>query len=134
MAGEWASASTRSPEILLRIDNRGVALLEVLVAVAILGVAAISLIELVAAGTTAVTAARKRERELADEERLLAAYTLLTRGDLDRRLGERTVGPYILNVQRPEATLYRVALRRSSAPALEDLVTVVYRPEPAHAR
>jgi len=112
--------------------ERGVALLEVLAAVTILGAAGIGFLELVAAGTRAVSAARVRERELADEERLLAAYTLLARGDLDRRLGRRVVGPYVADVQRPERALYRIALIRSDAPEVEDLVTVVYRPEAAH--
>jgi type II secretory pathway pseudopilin PulG len=111
--------------------ERGVALLEVLAAVVILGAAGLALVELIAAGTRAVTAARARERELADEERLLAAYTLLARADLDRRLGRREVGHYFADVQRPERTLYRIALIRSQAPEVEDLVTVVYRPEPA---
>lgn len=110
--------------------ERGVALLEVLAAVAILGVAGIGFVELVAAGTRAVSGARVRERELADEERLLAAYTLLARADLDRRLGRREVGPYFADVQRPERTLYRIALIRRTAPDIEDLVTVVHRPEP----
>lgn len=113
--------------------ERGVALLEVLVAVAMLGVAGIGLLELVGAGTRAVAAARVRERELADQERLLAAYTLLARADLDRRLGRREVGPYFADVQRPERTLYRIALVRKTAPDIEDVVTVVYRPEPARA-
>ncbi|MGH7537681.1 MAG: type IV pilus modification PilV family protein [Gemmatimonadales bacterium] len=113
--------------------ERGVALLEVLVAVAILGVAGIGLLELVGAGTRAVAEARVRERELADEERLLAAYTLLARGDLDRRLGRRMVGPYIADVQRPERTLYRIALIRTETADVEDLVTVVYRPDPPRA-
>jgi len=112
--------------------ERGVALLEVLAAVVILGVAGLALLELVAAGTRAVSAARARERELADEERLLAAYTLLARADLDRRLGRRAVGPYVADVQRPERTLYRIALIRSETADVEDLVTVVYRPEAAH--
>jgi type II secretory pathway component PulJ len=113
--------------------ERGVALLEVLVALVILATAAIALVELVDAGTRAVTEARVRERELADEDRLLSAYTLLARPDLDRRLGTRDVGPYRVNVQRPEASLYRVALSRAEAPDVEDLVTVVFRQEPAHA-
>lgn len=113
--------------------ERGVALLEVLVAVLILTVAGLSLVELVGAGTRAIGTSRQRERELADEERLLTAYTLLTRSDLDRRLGDRTVGPYVTNVQRPEATLYRIAITRQGTLEVEDLVTVVYRPEPARA-
>jgi type II secretory pathway component PulJ len=112
--------------------ERGVALLEVLVALVILATAAIALLELVDAGTRAVTAARVRERQL-DEDRLLSAYSLLARSDLDRRLGTRDVGPYRVNVQRPEPTLYRVALSREQAPEIEDLVTVVFRQEQGHA-
>jgi prepilin-type N-terminal cleavage/methylation domain-containing protein len=109
--------------------ERGVALLEVLAAVAILGVAATGFIALVAAGMQATVAAQHRERDLADEERLLAAYTLLARKDLDRRLGSRAVGSYIMNVQRPERTLYRIAIALERSPQVEDLVTVVYRME-----
>jgi hypothetical protein len=104
-------------------------LLEVLVAILILTVSGLSFVDLVGAGTRAVATARARERELADEERLLAAYTLLTRGDLDRRIGRREVGPYLADVQRPERTLYRIALLRRTTPEVEDLVTVVYRRE-----
>ena len=113
--------------------ERGVALLEVLVALVILATAAIALLELVDAGTRAVAEARVRERELVDEDRLLSAYTLLARSDLDRRLGIRDVGPYRVNVQRPEPTLYRVALSRKQASEVEDLVTVVFRQEPTRA-
>jgi type II secretory pathway component PulJ len=116
----------------MRATERGVALLEVLAAVAILSVAGLGFVDLVAAGTRAVSLARARERELADEDRLLTAYTLLARTDLDRRIGERHVGPYLLTVARPERTLYRIALARADA-GVEDLVTVVYRPEPARA-
>jgi len=117
----------------VRTNSRGIALLEVLAALMILGVASLSLIDLVSAGTRAVVAARSRERELADEERLLSAYTLLARSDLDRRIGVREVGPYHVNVQRPEPTLYRIALSRAEAVEVEDLVTVVFRSEPSRA-
>lgn len=117
----------------MRAGERGVALLEVLVAVLILSVAGLGFVDLVGAGTRAVGTARARERELADEERLLAAYTLLSRGDLDRRLGRRDVGPYVVNVERPERVLYRIALARNEFLAVEDLVTVVYRAEPLRA-
>lgn len=117
----------------MRNNERGVALLEVLAALLILSLAGLRLLELVTVGTRAVALSRVRERELADEERLLAAYTLLARGDLDRRIGLRTVGPYLADVQRPERTLYRIALARQVAPDVEDLVTIVYRPEPPRA-
>lgn len=109
--------------------ERGVALLEVLAAVVILGIAGLALVELVVGGTRAATVARERERELADEERLLAAWSLLRREELDQRIGERTVGPYVVRVQRPERGLYRIAIERKEAPGTEELVTVVYRAE-----
>lgn len=107
--------------------ERGVTLLEVLAAVVILGVAGLGLVELVTGGTRAIAAAREREQELADEERLLAAWSLLTARELDQRLGWRDAGPYRVGVQRPERGLYRIAIARAHAPEVEELVTVVYR-------
>jgi len=118
----------------VRRAERGVALLEVLAATVILTVAGLALVELVSGATRALTVAVAREKELADEERLLAAYTLLGRRDLDQRLGVREVGPYAVSVQRPERTLYRIALVRVTSPSVEDLVTVVHRPEPTDAQ
>jgi hypothetical protein len=114
--------------------DRGVALLEVLAAVAILGVAGLALVELVAGGTRAVAVAREREGELADEERLLAAWTLLKREELDQRIGERPVGPYVVRVQRAERGLYRIGIARKEAAGVEDVVTVVWRREATSAR
>jgi prepilin-type N-terminal cleavage/methylation domain-containing protein len=111
----------------VRGRERGVALIEVLAAVAILGVAGLAFVELVSAGTRAERGSRVRERELADEERLLAAWTLLKREELDQRIGERSVGPYVIRVQRAERGLYRLAIERRAAPGVEDLITVVYR-------
>lgn len=109
------------------VGKKGVALLDVLAAIVILGVAGLGLVELVAGGTQAVAVARQREHELADEERLLAAWSLLKREELDQRIGERAVGRYVARVQRPERGLYRIAIERKEAPGVEDLVTVVYR-------
>ena len=113
----------------MRPNEHGVALLEVLAATAILGIAGLGLLELATANVQAVRGAGERERAFADAERLVTAYALLTREDLDRRLGQREVGPYVLEVQRPERPLYRVDLRRREAPEVEVLVTVLYRPE-----
>lgn len=112
----------------MRTASRGVALLEVLAALAILGTAGLALIEVVSGGTRAVAEARLRETEQGDEDRLLAAYSLLVRQDLDHRLGRHDVGNYFVEVQRPERALYRISLGRITAPQVEDLVTVVYRP------
>ena len=106
-------------------SERGVILLEVLAAVTIIGLAGLALTELTTAGLRATEEARVREREVADADRLLTAYTLLNRPELDQRLGNRTVGPYVVNIQRPERSLYRIAVG--------DLITVVYRSDSTNA-
>lgn len=110
-------------------NSRGVVLLEVLVAVVVLAMAGIGLVELVGSGLQAARRARQRETTLATEERLLAALTLLNRKELDQRIGRWQIGEFIADVQRPERTLYRVALLQEQSPQVEDLVTVVYRAE-----
>jgi type II secretory pathway component PulJ len=112
--------------------SRGVALLEVLVALALLSATGLALAELVGAGLRSEQDSRSRERTLATEERVFAALSLLARGDLDRRLGRHRLGEFIVNVERPEPTLYRVALADALAPDVEALVTVVYRRDGAY--
>jgi len=104
-------------------------LLEMLVAVVILATAGIGLVELVGSALHAERDARLREGTLATEERLLSALTLLNRQELDQRIGQRQIGEFIVDVQRPEPPLYRVALLQRQSPQVEDLVTVVYRAE-----
>src|SRR6266571_4594868 len=107
----------------------GFTLLEVLVAVAILSASGLALVGLVSAGLKAERDARERERTLATEDRLLTALTLLKREELDRRLGRHPLSEFVVDVERPERTLYRIALAQARSPEVEDLVTVVYRRE-----
>ncbi|HYL55357.1 MAG TPA: type II secretion system protein [Gemmatimonadales bacterium] len=109
--------------------ERGVALLETLVALAILSGAGIALLDLVTGGLRAERQARELERVLAVEDRVLMALTLLSREELDRRLGRRPIGELVVDVERPEPTLYRIAVLQAPSPETEDLVTVVYRRE-----
>lgn len=95
----------------------------------ILAMAGIGLVEVVGAGLRAERDARERERMLAAEERVLAAMTLLNRNELDQRIGRRQIGEFVVDVQRPERTLYRIALLQEQSPHVEDLVTLVYRRE-----
>ena len=98
-------------------DERGIALLEALVALAILSTAGVAFVGL---GRAAVEA-----------DRFLTATTLLRRQELDERLGHHEVGEFVVHIQRPEPTLYRLAIAETVAPEVELLVTVVYRPLPA---
>ena len=117
----------------MRHSSRGVVLLEVLVALAILSTAGLTLLELVADSLRAERGARERERALVVAARVLTALTLLKREDLDRRLGRHPIGELIADVERPEPTLYRIAITRPTSPDVEDLATVVYRPEAVRA-
>lgn len=120
-----------TPSLERRLRNkRGVVLLEVLVAIVVLTIGGLALVESVDAGLQAERGARRRETVLAAEERLLSAMTLLKRAELDQRIGRRTIGEFLVDVQRPEPMLYRIAVLESDAPLVEDLVTVVYRPVP----
>ncbi len=110
-------------------NDRGVVLLEVLVALVIVATAGIALVETVGAGLRAERDAREREMILGEEERLLNAHTLLNRRELDQRIGRRQIGEFIVDVQRPEPALYRIAVIQVQSPHVEDLVTVVYRAE-----
>src|SRR5947207_2034633 len=102
-----APVPTLSLEFLSMLrSDRGIALLEVLVALAILSGAGLALLDLVTGGLRAERDARERERVLAVEERILTAFTLLKRDELDRRLGRHPVGELIADVERPERTVY----------------------------
>lgn len=106
----------------------GFALLESLIALAILGTAGLSLVAVVRSGLESERRARQQEATIATASRVLTAMSLLTRADLDRRLGTRHIGEFDMEVQRPERTLYRLAIAAADAPLSELLVTVVYRP------
>lgn len=110
---------------------RGMALLEVIVALTIFSVAALGAVEQLAQLAEAQRQSALREERLTDADRLLTAVSLLTRRDLDLRLGRREVGPWIVEVQRPRPDLYRIEVGSGAQP---DLTTLLYRPEPTRAR
>ena len=110
--------------------SRGVVLLEVLAALTIFAFSAASALALLDQLAAAQQHAHRAEAVAADQDRLLTAYSLLTREDLDRRLGARPVGAYLVEVQRPTVTLYRVAVGDSGG---AQLATLLYRPEPTRA-
>lgn len=111
--------------------SKGFALLEVLVALAVLGMAGLGFVELTAQGTRAVTHALEMERRVADEDRLLTAYALLNRRDLGRRVGLARVGRYDVRVERLDFALFRVTMGAAGGPV--DLETILYRPEESDA-
>lgn len=115
-----------------RSAESGVALLEVLVALAIVSAGGVATVAVLGAGLRAEHDALRRERTGAAEERVLAAMTLLRREELDQRIGRHEVGEFAVTVQRPEPTLYRIAIGAKET-GVEELVTVVYRSRPRDA-
>ncbi|HEU4700013.1 MAG TPA: hypothetical protein VFS40_12595 [Gemmatimonadales bacterium] len=111
--------------------RRGFLLLEVLVALMILATAGLLLVRVVVAAQRSTDTLGSTEREAREAARVLTAMTLLTRTDLDRRLGRHPVRDFVVTVQRPEPALYRIGVAAAAAPERELLVTVVWRPGPA---
>ena len=82
-------------------------------------------------------------RQVDDETRRASAFfdavALWPRDDLDRHIGDRREGAWILTVTRPTTTLYVVVLRTAPDSAAgrffsrEILRTDLFRPEPASA-
>ena len=112
--------------------RRGAVLLEAMVALTILSIAATTLVSLAAESARAVDRAHAGERELHDGNAFFAGVTLWSREDLDRHLGARHQGRWIMIVDRPRHDLYVISLS-DSAKRAEFLRTSLYRPEPKRA-
>jgi type II secretory pathway component PulJ len=111
--------------------KRGVILLEVLIALTIVGVTGASLVAATAALLRAEEQARRIEQSMNPQEEVLAAVSLFTRAELDQRIGTRTVGRYRVEIERPRPSLYRIEVVAPDSAGLPALVTVVYRREQA---
>ena len=107
----------------------GVALLEALIALAILGIAGVSIVVFAIDAGRTVQRAREADGEIRRAGALFDAVALWPRADLDRHLGSRPQGPWRLRVDRPLPTLYTVVLTDSTE-AREILRTSLYRPDP----
>jgi len=110
----------------------GTALLEVLVALTILAVAGVAAVTLAAESAGAVRRAREADDRMRRASAFMDAVALWTRDDLDRRLGDRSQGPWRLTIDHPQPTLYVVTLADSGTGA-DVLHTALYRPEAARA-
>lgn len=111
----------------MKHTERGVILLEMLIALAILGSSAVALVSLAAASVRAQISDEAEERMLVQADRVLTASTLLTREELGQRIGRHVVGEFLVGISRPEPGLYRIAIELGESPGVEQLVTVVYR-------
>jgi prepilin-type N-terminal cleavage/methylation domain-containing protein len=112
--------------------RRGVALLEVLVALAVLGTSAAALVALGVEAGHGVERARAADTEMRHASAFMDVVALWPRADLDRRMGERRQGPWVLRVDRENDALFVVSLR-DSAGGRELLRTRLFRPDSAEA-
>jgi type II secretory pathway pseudopilin PulG len=92
----------------------GAALLEVLVALAILATAALSIVAYAREAAGTVRRTQLAEVELRRASAFIDAVALWPREDLDRHLGERREGPWTLTILRPTPLLYSVRLTDST--------------------
>jgi type II secretory pathway pseudopilin PulG len=109
----------------------GVVLLEVLVALAILGASGAALAALAVGATDTVRRAQARDVEIRRASDFLDAVALWSREDLDRHLGARPQGDWRLEVRHPAPSLYLVSLQDSANAPL--VATALYRPVPRPA-
>lgn len=111
-----------------RAAPRGVALLEALVALVLLGTAGSALVATLLETEAAAARAQATDRRLAAAHRFVQAVAFWSRAELDLRLGDRAQGPYRLRIGRVAPTVYTVVLADSAAPATPLVRTALYRP------
>jgi len=109
----------------------GMALLEVIIAMTILVIAALSTVAWVSQASDGVARANAAAAETDAAGEYLDRIALWTREDLDRHLGDRRQGPWRVIVKRVTPALYLVTIRVGDD-SRAILRTVLYRPEVPH--
>jgi type II secretory pathway pseudopilin PulG len=92
------------------MSYRGAALLETIVALAILATVATAGAWLASESLRAVSHVHQEEARVRSAERFLSAVSLWPREDLDRHMGWSLQGPWRLRVDRPRRFMYVVSL------------------------
>jgi type II secretory pathway pseudopilin PulG len=108
-------------------QTRGAALLEALVALALLGTVASAAAWRATEYIRAVERTHAREADQRAGARLLSAVALWPRADLDRHLGTSRQGPWRMYIERPTRTVYTILLSDTAGGASPLLQTAVYR-------
>jgi type II secretory pathway pseudopilin PulG len=115
-----------------RRTRHGVVLLEAIVALTIVTIAALATVAIVRQGIDSARRAEASEAAIRRANAFMEAIALWPRADLDRHLGNRPEGVWRLVIERPVPTLYLVALT-DSVGQRELVRTALYRPEPRDA-
>ena len=117
----------------MRRTCRGTALLESLIALFVVGVAGLSLMSLASACVERVRRATIADRESAVASALLEAVSLWSRDELEQRLGRRSQGPFVLDVQPTTSQLFTIVVSDSTE-GQRLLATQLYRPGRSNRR
>lgn len=110
----------------MRSRSGGSVLLEVLIAITVLALAGSSAIAVAVESVRVAQVAREHEQQVRTASAFMDAVALWPRADLDRRLGRREQGRWILHVERAAPTLYMLRID-DAATATELLRTAVFR-------
>jgi type II secretory pathway component PulK len=113
----------------------GAALLEAMVALTILAVAGMWAVAMANQSADAIRRVREADAETRRASGFLDAVALWPREDLDRHLGDRREGEWVLSVERPALSLYTIVLSTAPDSAAGRpigrvlLSTALFRPE-----
>lgn len=108
-------------------SRTGMVMLEVILGVAILGMAGVGLVTLLTQTLHTVRQGRAAERRTASAVQLLDRATLWSESELASRRGRSRIGDWNLDVAAPQTQLYTLVVldTLTGAPVLR---TTVYRP------
>lgn len=107
--------------------RHGAALLEAIVALTILATAGAAVVAIAAQSAHAVERAQIADADNRQASAFLDAVALWPREDLDRHLGVREQGPWLMAVDHPSPAVYAVTLADSAGGRVL-LRTALYRP------
>jgi type II secretory pathway pseudopilin PulG len=108
--------------------KQGVVLLEALVSMTILATVATTAIALTVESAQTVSRARQNDREMRSANAFLSTVALWPREDLDRHLGDRLQGRWVMRIDKTRAALYTITLSDTN-PHRRLLATSLFRPD-----
>ena len=109
----------------------GVALIEALIAMVIVGFAATGFAAAFSAAVLSESGMQAREAEFVAMDRVMTAMSLLTAEDFRQRVGTHGVGEFAVTVQILEPDLYRVQVAPEHGSPGHGLQTLFFRPSQA---
>jgi len=108
--------------------RKGAVLLEAIVALTVLATIGSAAAWLATDSMRSVNRTHQREHEVRMAARFLSAVSLWPREDLDRHLGRRRQGPWMMDVDRTDPIVYVVTLTDTASDAVL-LRTAFFRPD-----